>query len=349
MNIKIITQKMEEKNRINADVKQVLFGSLMGDAHLSKPTKNASYICTHCPAQKEYLLWKAGILKKEFRVRVALYNKDINYKAYVVQTNCSPVLTALHRLFYVPFKKPGRKWRKIVSIEMLNQLNSLGIAVWYGDDGTYNVRDKACSLSTQGFTYKENLLIKRYFLERWEINATITADHNKEYNKTYYRVDFRALEAKKFLFLIKDNLPKSMVYKLGHYAKENEEMMLQKDLRYNEIAKKWYYDNHERALGRASRYRNNNREFINRKRVDYYWENPENSREIGRETMRKRRLFKKDEVNLINHNYYHRNRERIRAALKKRLLDDPKFRARKNKSQMESYYKRKLKEKQEVV
>jgi hypothetical protein len=321
----------------------VLLGSLLGDAYLPKPTKNASYTCAHCPEQKDYLLWKVSLLKKNFRVRVAFYKKDQYFNVYVTQTNCSPILTDLHTLFYVPYQKPGRKWRKIISRKMLDLLTPLGLAVWYGDDGTYNVRDRACSLSTQGFTYEENLLIKEYFSQKWEIETTITADYNKEYAKTYYRIDFRASEAKKFLLLIKDAIPKCMIYKLGHYAEENSEVMLKEDLRYREIARKWYYDNHDKALNRVAKYRDAHRTDINQKRIDYYWSNPEKSRESGRESMRKRRLLKRAKVNLINHEYYRRNRDRIRAALKERLRNDPEYRERKNKLQMESYHRRKLK------
>ena len=65
MILKNINQKIElEEVSINEGVKQVLLGSLLGDASLSKPTKNASYSCSHSPKQKEYLIWKKDIINK---------------------------------------------------------------------------------------------------------------------------------------------------------------------------------------------------------------------------------------------------------------------------------------------
>lgn len=113
-----------------------------------------------------------------------------------------------------------------------------------------------------------------------------------------------------------------------------------KDKRYKAIRKVEYYNNHEKVLAKAERYRIKNRPLINKKRVVYYWNNLEKSQVSGRETMRKRRLLNRERVNLINHDYYHRYKDRINKARRKRLLIDPEYREKKNKKQMEWYYKK---------
>ena len=88
-------QKIElGESTINEDVKQVLLGSLLGDAYLSKTSKNASYCCSHSPRQKDYLFWKEDILKEHFRVNTKLRNNG-NFKIYKLTTNCSQLLRAI--------------------------------------------------------------------------------------------------------------------------------------------------------------------------------------------------------------------------------------------------------------
>tara|TARA_B100000315_G_C14571455_1_gene585763 strand:+ start:1338 stop:2450 length:1113 start_codon:yes stop_codon:yes gene_type:complete len=343
MILKNINQKIELKQfNINEDVKQVLLGSLLGDSSLSKPSKNAYFSCVHSPKQKDYILWKKRIIYKNFKVSVKLYNnkyKNRRYKTYRLSTNCSPFLTYTHSFFYIRSYKPNRKWEKMVNTDILKKLSPLGLGVWYCDDGTYCVRDKSCSLATQGFTYEENLTIKDYFYKKWKIKAHIIEDYNKQYNKSYYKIVFNTEETSKFLNLIKDFIPESMIYKLGHYSDKNKELMESEDERYKAISRKWYQDNHEKALERAFRYRNIHRDLINKKRVIYYNNNLDKSMESGRQTMRKRRKFQRERVNLINHNYYHRNKDSINKERRKRLIEDPEFRERKNRLMMESYYR----------
>jgi len=317
------TPNLEEFN-VPEDVKQVLLGSLLGDACLSKYSKNAGYCCSHSPKQKDYFFWKVRVLSKSFRVNTSLRPNGPGLQIHRMRTPLSPILTHLHGCFYVPSSKPNRKWEKIINPHVLTQLTPLGIAIWYCDDGTYCVRDKSCALSTQGFSLRENLVLKDYFLKKWGIDVSVMRDYRSYIKKTYYKLVFKKKETSKFLSLIKNFLPESMVYKLGHLSDKNHTMLEAEDRRYKLIRKKWYYENHRRALQRASRYRVRHRRLINEKRVCYYWNNLEKSRESGRKAMRKRRLINKERVNTINRNYYHRNRARIN---EKRLADHLKMKS----------------------
>ena len=55
--------------------------------------------------------------------------------------------------------------------------------------------------------------------------------------------------------------------------------------------------------------------------------------------MIKRRKLYRERVNLINHNYYHRNKDRINKERRERLLKDTEYRERKNRLLRESYYR----------
>lgn len=303
--------KIYENLNIDKKVMQILLGGLLGDGTLFRTRGNASYSYCHSPKQKKYFFWKASIVSKNFRIVAKLRNNGPNHKIYVLKTNCSPILTRLHSIYYIKSDKPKRRWQKIINRSALNLLTPLGLAIWYCDDGTYNVRDKSCKLSTHCFSYEENLILKNYFFKKWDIKTSIIKYHRKHLNRTQYFLAFNKEEAQKFLTLIKNFVPHSMRYKLGYLSNKNLKMLKKEHERYKLIRKKWYYENHKRALRRATRYRLRHRSLINKKRREYYQNNLEKSREIGRKTMRKRRLLKRERVNLINKNYYYRNRDRI--------------------------------------
>ncbi|HLG24980.1 MAG TPA: hypothetical protein VI564_08680 [Candidatus Nanoarchaeia archaeon] len=319
---------------ISEDVKQVLLGSLLGDGCLEKGSKNAGFSCCHNLKQKEYFFWKVDILKQYFKVNYSYRKNGEKYFIYRLRTNYSEILTELHNLIYIKSKLPRRKWLKIINLDFLENLDKLGLAVWYCDDGTYCVRDKSCSIATLGFTQKENLLIKEYFLKKWNISAKVIKEIKKYRNeyRTYYKLTFNKNETEKFLNLMKNFVPKSMVYKLGHYSQKNKELMESEDKRYKTIRKEWYYTNHNKALNRAKKYRESHRVIINKKRVDYYWNNPQKSRQSGRESMRKRRVLNKEKVNIINKDYYHRNKDRINKQRRERLLKYHDYKERKNEN-----------------
>jgi len=340
------TNKLEtnelEKFPIDEDARQLLIGSLFGDASLFKTCLNASFSCCHSPKQKGYFFWKVKLLSKYFRINVKLRNNGPKHMLYTLRTNCSPILTPLHSLYYIKSTKPNRKWEKVINPSLLEQLSPLGLAVWYCDDGTYCVRDKSCGLMTQGFSFRENLILKDYFLKKWGIVACVIKDYRSYINKTYFKLMFHKEEAHKFLTLINNFVPESMTYKLGHISDKNRETLESENKRYKLIRKKWYYENHERALKRAFRYRTKHRDLVNGKRVFYYHGDLEKSRDIGRKTMRKRRVLNKEQVNLINKKYYHRNKDRINYMRRERLLKDPVYREKKNRLQREYHTRTKL-------
>ena len=63
---------------MNNEVKQVLFGSLMGDGCLPKESKgvNIRFSEKHSFKQKDYLLWKKNIFEREFIFGKTSYEED---------------------------------------------------------------------------------------------------------------------------------------------------------------------------------------------------------------------------------------------------------------------------------
>lgn len=289
----------------------------MGDSYIERTSKSAFYRFGHSPAQKEYLLWKANIIKENFRLN---YDTQINKYGHILHrynTNCDPYIFDLHNLCYIKSNKPKRKWEKIVNVKVLEKLSKLGLAIWYCDDGSYCIRDKSCAIATQGFTYDDNIILRDYLFIKWNLKCDVVEDNRYKINARYYKLTFNCEQSEKLLNLIKNYVPKCIIYKLGHISKNNKEFLEKERIRYNKLEREEYYKNYDKSLAKARKYREKNRTLINQKRVLYYWNNLEKSRKSSRKSMRKRRVLFNEKVNLINKRYYERNKETINAKRRK--------------------------------
>ena len=84
------------------------------------------------------------------------------------------------------------------------------------DDGSYNKRDKNCSIYTNGFSYKENILISKWFEKRWNIYPKIYKVKKVDYpGKIWYYLNFNVNETEKLIRLIKVYIHPCMKYKIG--------------------------------------------------------------------------------------------------------------------------------------
>lgn len=122
--------------------KNALIGMILGDAYLQMTGKNNARIrLEHALAQKDYLIWKVGILANYFQSKVQIldrkhikWNRVYSYAR--IQSTSSPEFGKMQKLFYLNSKKVIPK--DISSIFK----NPLTLAIWFMDDGYYYHRDK---------------------------------------------------------------------------------------------------------------------------------------------------------------------------------------------------------------
>ncbi len=201
--------KFSERNKIKLtkEEEQVILGGLLGDLYcrITHTSKNARLEGAHCEKQTPYLFWKIDLLKNlSFKVRKTKFN------TFFYRSKSYPCLNYYNNLFYENGKKE-------VNPLILEKLNEFGLAIWYMDDGSYHKKDFTCRVHTNGFSYDENILIKDWFEERWNIFARIhTARDAKNYpGKVWYFLYFNRKETEKLFKLIKDYIHPSMNYKIG--------------------------------------------------------------------------------------------------------------------------------------
>ena len=189
---------------------QILLGSILGDGYLgiNKRATNAYYCENHSLNQEKYLLWKNNILKFKVTYRMNWVNTRNKYQSSIrIRSKHFSYLTNLHKFFYV-----GKK--KQVTIDILNRLKPLGIAVWYMDDGCYIYRDNLIILCTDCYSLKEHQIIVQWFKDKYNIRWDIIKNI-KNYNSShdyYYRLKTRDTQ---FIELIKPYIHPTLNYKIG--------------------------------------------------------------------------------------------------------------------------------------
>lgn len=188
------------------DQKQIILGGLMGDASVSHPLRpNWGVTFVQGAAQKPYLDFKKDVLATlgvgpTDTARSGYGEKSI----FRFRLHSNPSVCSAFQIH------DGR--RKCLTAQWLDAINPLGLAVWYGDDGSiqsHTCKDGRVShqiiLNTQGFTWDEHQLLVGWLQWRWGVAAQIktTQKGPKKYHYLYLAAD----AAERFLSLLPGALP----------------------------------------------------------------------------------------------------------------------------------------------
>lgn len=189
--------------------KQIIMGGLLGDAYYNR--RNNSIRFAHSQKQYPYLQWKKSFfnendVSKTYRrnykegyvgYSFEMYNRKHMYESFFnfIQKNC--------------YKNTTKK----ISLKYLNELNALGLAVWWMDDGCLSIHkgNRYGKLCTHCFNYEENILIQKYFHDKWNIEVDI-----KEEKHRYYFIRLNVTALKKLISIIYKYVVEipSMIYKI---------------------------------------------------------------------------------------------------------------------------------------
>lgn len=184
----------------------IIIGTILGDASIRQREKNSCLRFSHSIKQRKYCSWKMEKLNKfnisEFReVKRKIKGGFIN--AIDFSTKTHPVFNYYRNLFY-------KRGRKIVTKELLDQLNSRSLAIWVCDDGSYSTKQGYIILCTYSFNLEEHKLMKKFFKERFGLDPTIGFRDGK-----YYYLRFKQEDSRKLIKIIMEFTPKCMKYKIG--------------------------------------------------------------------------------------------------------------------------------------
>lgn len=191
---------------------QVLYGTMLGDAFMKRPgvtTPGATSTLQfeHSTKQMGLALWKAEILGMKTFPRDRYDRRtQKTYHSVYAYSKASPTYTKIYRRVY------GEGGTKNLDQNILNQLTPLGIAVWYMDDGALSANGRQLRLHTEKYTYRENILIKEYFQETWNLYPKIYKKRSKGGIKYY--LCFTAQDTYSFIEIVKPYILPDLEYKI---------------------------------------------------------------------------------------------------------------------------------------
>lgn len=205
------------KTKTDKKSRNLLIALLLGDGTISS---NYVFKLSHSYKQKDYLLWKISLLNKygikNNGLKEYISSKGYNKgnKVYYTQLKITNFIKLLRRIFYKPKKI-------IANRKMLNRLDSLGIAIWYMDDGHINFRrtgDKIHGFYIKISTCepkKEVQILIDYFKEVWDIHFYMIHEGRK---KDSFSLCCGTKQGKKFLEIVAPHIEgiSSMKYKIQY-------------------------------------------------------------------------------------------------------------------------------------
>jgi hypothetical protein len=175
---------LEVRNFVNRN-RGLIYGTMLGDASIDGRGRDARVRIRHAESQKDYVFHKYDLLKL---VAASAPYPEI-WVSGTVWSFCTSTSEEWQRVWstfhqnspaqirVLPNGKTVRFCRKVVTEQILRDLDDHGLALWIMDDGNFDVHynkrrrcyAKRLTLSTDGYSVEENELILRWFLERYGV------------------------------------------------------------------------------------------------------------------------------------------------------------------------------------
>ena len=176
--------------------RELIVGSLLGDATLLKTTSGYCFRVHHGLAQRSLVDWKYAALANFVRT---VPRESGN--GYYFRTVSHPWLTELREQFY-------QDGKKIVPIGLLeSNLSELGLAVWIMDDGA--AEGNQLRINTQSFSADEADGLCRFLRAKFGIEMTVNRD------KTKPRLRCKATSMERLKSIVRHHTIPDMLYKLS--------------------------------------------------------------------------------------------------------------------------------------
>jgi len=135
---------------ITQDLKDVLFGTMLGDGYLRTKTKGASwhFELVHAAKQKDLILLKYEALKPFCKHQPWLETRQRSsapYEYIHLTTRVHPIFKVFGEMFYIWSESTSKYAKKVPSYDILMEyLTPKALAVWFMDDGY--LAGSGCSL-----------------------------------------------------------------------------------------------------------------------------------------------------------------------------------------------------------
>lgn len=206
--------------------RSIIVGTVLGDGHMDLFQSGASLTLVHCIKQLPWLEWKAGQLAPLFSRTQAKVRRVKKTRSWNVQKRsmAHPLLVDLYHLFHSRPEHECTKVRgktihkKMVTSAVLDLVDPLALAVWYGDDGCLGRTkrgDATAGIALGCMTQSEYDLIRDWFRSAgYWCGLTKMKDSNCQVLRMYQP------GTRKFVRDIAPFLHESMHYKIKNVVPE---------------------------------------------------------------------------------------------------------------------------------
>ncbi len=230
-NFKIGDNIISDEPELSNGQLSLIIGSLLGDGsfafidsrttgkkskkkYLKKP--NYRLAIGHTGYHSEYVKFKMNIADNLTHIKKIKIIKRSNSLGETFSSFHTKSLLVLSRLYPISYK--NRK--KIITKKLLDLVDEKALAIWFMDDGsarhTKNGLLNGAYLHTQRYTYKENLLLQKWFKKRWNIECKI--DQYKQIYKNkerkYCKLRFAKINGLKLINIVIPYMHKLFMYKV---------------------------------------------------------------------------------------------------------------------------------------
>jgi hypothetical protein len=163
---------MEISKSITKRQREIIVGTLLGDAHLETRSGGKTYRLKieHAKSQLDYAKWKHHELRSIASSEIKMKTVEIDGKSYEKiwwNSSSTPSLRFYGHQFYGIH---GKKIPKLIH----RWLTPLALAVWYMDDGSIKSKNhKAKIINTQSYKKEEVELLCQVLNEKYKILAKL--------------------------------------------------------------------------------------------------------------------------------------------------------------------------------
>ncbi len=188
--------------------RSILIGSILGDGHLDKSTRNGSrWIVKYDDGRLDYLGW----LRDQTRSLIpSELKRKKGYHQHYFSTKPSLEIAGYRHIFYP-------KGKKVVPRNIRFLLRDpLSLAVWYMDDGCLDKRDKYhfnANLATYCFSYEECERLAKTLKANFKVKARVHKCTMR--GKLRYRLYIMAASMPLFVTIVRPYIQPSLLYKIA--------------------------------------------------------------------------------------------------------------------------------------
>lgn len=204
--------------RFNTHQKSVLFGILLGDAHLeySPNRKTARLKIEQSKKHEAYIQYIYSIFKPWCSSEIYEYKGNLRFSTQF----CSSFKFYADQ-FYIHEQNLGTNKKKGVPRLIHRWLNPVSLAHWYMDDGSINSkRSKAVLLNTHEFSFKEvNYLCSLLESELFQLQCWPRKQKAKRCNEFHYQIYISGHSYERLKELIVGYIIPEMIYEFPNEKK----------------------------------------------------------------------------------------------------------------------------------